>query len=139
MGLSDLWAICKGGLSLAQSSPYKLAIILAIVTAVTSFIIYQQKIQYDRGYDAARVEMFDKYQDDLEIATKNAVKDLDIAIENRDKYKNLAIDLQKLLDKKPKVLPGEIITVVERMPCDRLGSDGLLLWQSITAQPAQIN
>jgi len=137
--MKQMIELIKGLIGMAKSSPYKLAIILAIVSAVSGFIIYQQKIQYDRGYDAARVEMFEKFQDDLETSTKNAKKDLGIAIENRDKFKQIAINLQKELNKKPKVLPGDIITVVEKMPCDSLGHDGYQLWLDITSKPIQIH
>jgi len=98
---------------MAKSSPYKLAIILAIVTSVIGFIQYQQHIQYKRGYDAARVEMFEQYQDDLEIATKNTKKDLDIAIENRDHWKNVAIGLQS---RKPVTVTKYVEKIIENNP-----------------------
>lgn len=113
----------------------KFGIYLSLVTAVIGFIKWQQDIQYDRGYNTARVEMLDQFRNDLEDATKAKNKQLDDIIANHKAQKAKDAALIKELMKKPKVVYRDIIKTVEVMDCKRLGPDGLELWKRTTSRP----
>ncbi len=116
--------VFKGLLGLAKSSPWKLGIILALVTSVIGFIQYQQHIQYKRGYNAAKVEYMEANKKALNKASKAAEKELNKVIAERTHWQTVAIGLQS----RPPIKVTEYVTkIIKNNPdCTIVDGFGLL-------------
>jgi len=103
----------------------KIGLLLAVLVALIGFWQWQISEAHQAGYDKARVEMLNQYQNDLDtmLAAKNL--ELDIVIEHRDKWRATAIELQS---KKPKEVKVYVDKIIENNPdCSNINGASILL------------
>lgn len=87
----------------------KMGIVFSILTLLIGFWQWDRHQAYNGGYDKARVEMLEQFQDDLNAMMQAKDKELVIAVESRDKWKDKAIYLQSRPPTKVKVYVDRII------------------------------
>lgn len=129
--------LLTGLFSFAKESPFKLAIILAIVTSLTGFIIWYDNSRVQAGYNKAKVEIYEQAAKDkakLEKQYKTELDKLKVKLQSTkqesQENKNKAVALQELLDNRPTV---EILREIPKVEsdCDSLGADFIRLRNNI--------
>jgi len=124
--------IIKLGLGAVKGSWVNIALVLAVISALTGFVIYYDTARYNAGYNAAIVDM----KDSSETVSKAAVERLKekhsrtITQLNREATA-LQETLRKLREKPDVKIITKIKTVVEEGECKRVGAPALQLLNSI--------
>lgn len=105
--------------SLLSATPVKLALILAIVTALIAAKKWSDDQKFQAGYNAHKAETLDTVQ---KLQEQHA-QEIDAAIAERDKLDKRAAALQVALREKPKVVYKDVVKVIESANCVSLGAD----------------
>lgn len=134
--------LVTGLLSFAKQSPFKLVIILAIISALSGVYVWHINKVETAGYNKAKVEIYEDVERKREEREKQFQADLKSL---RDKLKttkqesqenkNKAVELQKLLTNRPTVEVFRDISSIET-ECVDLGVDfGRVLHNIISDAP----
>ncbi len=135
--------IVKGLLS---GGPVKLVLILAIISAITGYLVYDDTSSFNAGYNKAKAEYLEavnEARNEAERASEASLKQLKerlITLEQESyNNKNRAVELQSLLDNRPTVEIIREIETIETGECTDLGSDYKRLLNDIISDPPNIS
>lgn len=124
---------------LFKQSPFKLGLILAIVVAISGFIMWYDHSRYQAGYDAAKVKYLEDHQEQMEALEKEyqtqvskASDKLSRALDKKTQWKEEAIRLQGVLSNKPEEIPD-----VES-DCTNIGTDHVRLLRDIIGEAPEV-
>lgn len=141
-----MWDTLKGLTGIASSGPVKLALILAIITALIGYKTYSDKAKYSAGYSAAEVVYLkekDKALSAAEEAYKASLAEATLALggarKEADKSREEAVALQELLDSRPTVETTIEITKLVTPDCSDLGIDFKRMSDNIIGTAPQLN
>lgn len=137
--ISEILSFSKTAFGLAKDSPFKLLIILGIISAVIGFVEFRLHQEYEKGVSDTENKYFEQQQKAMEELEKKYKDELAKAIEEKKEAKKKARELQIELDKKPKVLIREIFEVTNNPDCSKLCPDAHQLWIDITQKPSGIS
>jgi hypothetical protein len=132
----------KGLFGLAKESPFKLIIILAIISALTGFVIWYDTSRYNAGFNAAKVEVYEEARK-AEIALQEAQEailgglqeELSLAKQKSQSSKDIAVALQHKLDNQPSARTYREISNVQTGECINLSPDFRRVLDNIIEQP----
>ncbi len=124
---------------LFKQSPFKLGLILAIVVAISGFVMWYDHSRYKAGYDAAKVEYLEDHQKKMDALEKEyhkqataASAELSEVLDKKTEWREEAIRLQQLLNNKPEEIPD-----VES-DCTSIGADHIRLLRDIIGEAPEV-
>ena len=120
--------LIKVALGAVKGSWVNIALVLAVVSALTGFVIYYDTARFNAGYNQAVVDLQDSSQEAVEASTRAFKAEAIQRLRVHDKELTEANRLvQELLERKPDVLIKEIPVAVEASECKRIGEPSRLL------------
>ena len=131
-------SLIKGALGAVKGSWVNIALVLAVVSAISGFVVYYDKSRYNAGYNAAVVKMAAATQ----VATEASAAAFKLELSNALANKRVELTeanrtIQELLRRPTDVIVKEITKVVESSECKRIGAEPHRLLNEIinTARP----
>ena len=137
--------LLTGLFSFAKQSPFKLAIILAIIASITGFIVWYDNSRVQAGYNKAKVEIYEQVEKDRakleeqhQIQLTQLKDKLKSTKQESEENKNKAVELQDLLDNRPTVEIYRDISEVQSQ-CTNLGADFIRVRDNIIGEAPSLN
>lgn len=125
-------ALIKTAFGATTGSWVKIALVLAIITALTGFVVYYDKSRYNAGWNAALVEYTAASQEATEASTAAFKLELSNSLaKKRVELTEANRTIQELLEEPTIEYIKEIQIVVESSNCKRIGAEPYRLLNSI--------
>lgn len=123
-----MFSFFKEAFGLVSVSPWKLALITALVASITGFVVWYDNARYQAGWNAHIVASMEKNKEAREKAVGDAVAkvkaDLSNALSESEKRRQEALKLIEQLRQVPETPKPEIVTrIITESDCSNLGND----------------